>query len=462
MLIGGMGKERFGLLTIIWMGVGYFSLFDMGLGRALTKLVSERIGSGREADMGPLIWSALWLILGLGSIGAVILFNVAEPLIRHVLNVEEGMEQEAITAFRVLAAGIPFVIVTAALSGILESHQRFGTIMAIRIPLGTLTFLGPLFTMQFSPSLVWATLAMLAARVMASLVYFLVATRCRKELSHPVLPQRNYMKPLFQFGGWLSVTNIVGPFLVYFDRFLLGAIMTMTAVTYYVTPYEVMSKLQLVSAAVMGVLFPAMSATYAADRSRLVYLYERTTRVLVVLMVPVTCVLFLFAPEGLNVWLGQDFVQQSTPVVQWLALGWLINVMAQAPFTILQSCGRPDLVAKTHLAELIPYILLLWVMTTNFGIAGTAATWFLRVLVDTIILNMIAQRVIPELHGVIRRTYVELLAVLAAAVVLWNITSLPGRGIALIIVACLIAVPAWNLGRNFFTYGSVNHTDQTV
>jgi len=26
MLINGMGKQRFGLLTIIWMGVGYFSL----------------------------------------------------------------------------------------------------------------------------------------------------------------------------------------------------------------------------------------------------------------------------------------------------------------------------------------------------------------------------------------------------------------------------------------------------
>ena len=42
-LIKGMGTDRFGVLTIAWMLIGYFSLFDMGLGRALTQLVAEKI-----------------------------------------------------------------------------------------------------------------------------------------------------------------------------------------------------------------------------------------------------------------------------------------------------------------------------------------------------------------------------------------------------------------------------------
>jgi O-antigen/teichoic acid export membrane protein len=41
LLIKGLGIERFGALTLIWMGIGYFSLFDIGLGRALTKLVGK-------------------------------------------------------------------------------------------------------------------------------------------------------------------------------------------------------------------------------------------------------------------------------------------------------------------------------------------------------------------------------------------------------------------------------------
>ena len=39
MLIRRVGTDRFGILTIAWMVVGYFSLFDLGLGRAMTNLV---------------------------------------------------------------------------------------------------------------------------------------------------------------------------------------------------------------------------------------------------------------------------------------------------------------------------------------------------------------------------------------------------------------------------------------
>ena len=40
-LIRTLGADRFGILTLAWMLIGYCSLFDLGLGRALTKLVSE-------------------------------------------------------------------------------------------------------------------------------------------------------------------------------------------------------------------------------------------------------------------------------------------------------------------------------------------------------------------------------------------------------------------------------------
>ena len=73
LLIDGMGVERFGLLAIIWMGVGYFSLFDMGFGRALTKLVAGHLGTGKTSDLGSLIWTALFVVLALGVVGAVLI-----------------------------------------------------------------------------------------------------------------------------------------------------------------------------------------------------------------------------------------------------------------------------------------------------------------------------------------------------------------------------------------------------
>jgi O-antigen/teichoic acid export membrane protein len=71
------------------------------------------------------------------------------------------------------------------------------------------------------------------------------------------------------FGGWLTVTNIVGPLMTYMDRFFIGAMLGLSAVTYYVTPYEVLSRLQMLPQAIMGVLFPAMAAAHGGDQQRL-------------------------------------------------------------------------------------------------------------------------------------------------------------------------------------------------
>jgi O-antigen/teichoic acid export membrane protein len=239
--------------------------------------------------------------------------------------------------------------------------------------------------------------------------------------------------------------------MVYFDRFLIGSLLTLSAVTYYVTPYEVLSRAQMLSHAVMGVLFPAMTAAIASDRQRLAVLYEQTAKILFLLMLPAMAAFFLLAPETLELWLGPHFSEVSTPVVQWLALGWLINTLARLPLTVLQSAGRPDLVAKSHLIELLPYALVLGVLTINFGIAGTAAAWFMRVLVDTLILNELARRKVPEISSTVLRTYTAILAVLTASAIAFFVTPLAGRGLLLLCVFGYALARGWPILRELLT-----------
>ena len=416
LLIDGMGKERFGLLTIIWMGIGYFSLFDMGLGRAMTKLVAERLGTGNTQDLGSLIWTALPLIIALGFIGAMGVWWVAKPLIYSLFNIEPVLQAEAMTALRILSVGLPFVVLSAATIGLLEAHQRFFSIAAIRIPLGALTFAAPLISLQFTPSLTWATSGLLLARVGSAIAFWYIAAIVQPELRRPHWPSTKHIRPLFHFGGWLTVTNLIGPLMVYFDRFLIGSISTLTAVTYYVTPYEIVSRVQMIPQSLMGVLFPAMAAATTTDQSRLVILYDKAARIIFAIMLPIMATLYLLASEWLTLWLGPEFSALSTPVVQWLAFGGLINAMARPSLTVLQSSGHPDLVAKAHFFEFAPYAAILWFLTANYGISGTAAAWTLRVLADALILNKFAYRAIPKLAPAVHEAHKRIAAVALIAV----------------------------------------------
>src|SRR5437867_13017999 len=76
-LIETLGTDRFGLLTIVWAAIGYFGLFDLGLGRALTKLVAERLGRGHTEELPRLVWTALGLIAVLGVVAAALVAALA-------------------------------------------------------------------------------------------------------------------------------------------------------------------------------------------------------------------------------------------------------------------------------------------------------------------------------------------------------------------------------------------------
>ena len=66
-LIDHLGASRFGVLTLAWAAIGYFNLFDLGLGRALTQIVAARLaGTGPRGELTTVAWTALSLMLLLG------------------------------------------------------------------------------------------------------------------------------------------------------------------------------------------------------------------------------------------------------------------------------------------------------------------------------------------------------------------------------------------------------------
>jgi O-antigen/teichoic acid export membrane protein len=308
------------------------------------------------------------------------------------LNVPIVLQRETLQSFRLLGFSIPFVITTAGLRGLLEAHQRFGLINALRVPMGVFTFAGPLLVLPFSKSVVPVVATLVAGRIAAWAAHMLVCVRVLPELRRTIAWERSALGPLLRFGGWMTVTNVVSPLLVTLDRFLIGALVSVTAVAYYATPYEVVTKFLLLPGALMGVMFPAFSTGFAQDGKRTALLFGRSVKCLFLALFPIMLCTVALAQDGLKLWLGAEFAQHSFRVLQFLAVGVFLNSLAYVPFTLLQGMGRPDLTARLHLIELPLYLGLLWWLIITRGIEGAAIAWTARVAVDALFLFVLARR----------------------------------------------------------------------
>jgi O-antigen/teichoic acid export membrane protein len=416
-LIHGLGKDRFGVLALAWAVIGYASLFDIGLGRALTQLVAKKLGAGEEHQVPALAWTSLLLMLALGVVGAVAVATISPWLVHHALKIPEGLQSETLLSFYLLGLSVPVVISAAGLRGLLEAHQRFDLVSALRIPMGVFTFVGPLLVLPFSRSLVPVTGILIAGRLVGCLANLWLCFRVVPELRRGVAWHGPSAGPLLRFGGWMTVSNVVGPLMVTLDRFLIGSLVSMTAVAYYATPYEVATKFWLLPGALMGVMFPAFSASFAKDRKRTALLLGRSVKSVLLMLFPITLCTIVLAKDGLRLWLGPEFAQNSFRVLQWLAAGVFINSLAQVPFTFLQGVGKPDLTAKLHLFELPLYLGLLWWLIGTRGIEGAAIAWTARVAVDAFFLFGLARRFLPDNRPIRLRTALLPIAALLVLVV---------------------------------------------
>lgn len=393
LLISGVGLERFGILALSWALIGYASLFDFGLGRALTQLVACRLGQDRDNEIPVLVWTALALMAGFGAVGCLILLLVTPWLVTEALKIPSTLQDEAVGAFQVIACGIPVVTLATGLRGVLEAYQRFSVVALVNGLLGAATFLGPLSVMLITDRLDALVGAILLARALAAIAYGFLCLRGSMSLRVPRVDIQ-VVRPLFGFGAWMTVTNVVGPIVDYLDRFIVAGLLSIAVVAFYATPWDLVTRLWVIPAAISGVLFPAFATSLLTDRTRSARLFATGVRYVFLVLAPVVLIVVAFAYEGLDWWLGPRFSMESERVVQWLAVGVLMNSLARIPYVLIQAAGRPDLTAKLHLIEVIPYLLSVWWLVGSFGVTGAAIAWTLRVAVDAVLLFLIARRLL--------------------------------------------------------------------
>lgn len=391
-IIRGLGAERFGLLALAWLMIGYFSLFDLGLGRAVTKLVAERSVRGDTQELRIVVWTAFSLLLLLGLVAAVLPIAAVPWLVTHGMKASAAFRSEAETSIYLLLLSMPAVLLMNGFRGVLEAYQRFALANAVRVPFGIATFVVPLAMLPFTNTLPAVIAGLVATRYVATVAYAVMCMSVLGEAAAPAKPERRMVAELLSFGAWITVSNIVGPLMVTFDRFVIGAVISVAMVAFYATPFQAVMQFLLLPSALATVLFPifARAANTPPERIRLVY--ASSVQFLYLALYPCALVVVVYAPQILTLWLGPQFGELSATPMRWLMLGAIMNGVAQVPFAFIQGIGRSAFTAKLHLTELPVYLCLLFFLAARNGINGVAFAWFMRAAVDTSILSWFALR----------------------------------------------------------------------
>ncbi len=393
-LLNRAGVEIFGILTLVWVLIGYFSLFDFGLGRALTQTVAKKLAGGTSDEVSRIINLGLIMVLGAGVFGGALLALTAYPLGTKWLSVSPGLQQDVVISLFIASVGIPLTTLTSGLRGVLEAYEEFGTVNILRVLLGLANFGMPAITVLiWGPMLEWMVASLVLARFIVFLAHgYLVRKKTKfywiKPKSHP-----EEVKGLLTFGSWMTLSNLISPLMVTADRFVISSVVGASLVAYYTVPFEVLIRFLILPAALTAALFPKLSALIAVDIAGAERLFKKSALLIAVVMLVVCTIASVGSFWGMTLWLGQDFAEHSWRLASILAIGILFNSIAQVPHAAVQAAGNVKGTALVHLAEFFIYFPCLFIFVHSFGLIGAVVVWVMRAFIDMSLMFVLSRNV---------------------------------------------------------------------
>ena len=374
-----LSVEEFGIFILSFSLLGYASIFDGGLSRAVTREIA--IFRDNELEKVKILANAN-LLISIFSLIASILLYIFSGNIASLLNTSPLYLDSVIISIKLLSLAIPFYLLNLIWLGYLEGVEDFLIVIFQKTIGNTLIILFPLFFCFFEKNLIYAVSGILVGRIISLIVTFII---CNKIIMRARCEFNKYVViRLFKFGGWITISNIVSPIMVYMDKFIVSNVLGANKLALYSAPAEGVSRLVNVPIALSKALFPKISNAKTLEEQKKL---EKVSYIVIgTFCFPLVIIVFIFAKEIMTMWMGSNYGIATENILRILIIGFFFNALAQVPYTIIQSKGFSKYTALIHLVEILPYLLSVFYATKYYGIIGAATVWTVRVIVDLFLL----------------------------------------------------------------------------
>ncbi len=387
-----VGEARYGLISLIWLAFGYFGVFDLGLSRATAYRLSS-LNDQPLAVRTSVFYTACGLNLGLGLLSAMCFYVVSSASAAHFADSLE-LQSEIVRSLPWVALFFPVGLLGGVFAGCLQSQEMFlelnvqqsvGSIVLQTLPL--------LFFYYGDHDLPSAILGAVIARALNVCWLGLVCVKWMYPAGRPVF-RSAYIRGLFRYGGWITISDMISPILNGLDQMIIGATLGPKATAYYSVPFSMASKVLIIPASLNRAVFPRLAVLDTSNARRV---SEKSLEIIAGLMALTCAPAIILAQPALAFWINAEFASHAHLAASILLVGMWINSIGYIPWTLLQARGRPDTVAKIHALELLPFVGLLLALISLFGLAGAAVAWCARVLMDLLLQTRFSEMKLSDL-----------------------------------------------------------------
>lgn len=372
LLIGALGVEGFGIVTLVGSVIGYFGVLDINLSAGSIKYLAEHHAANDRERFAETFWFGTMFYGLLGLLGAGILYLGSDYLLTRFFEVSPELREATLTAFQIGAVGFALTQAQNYLLVVPQALQRYDRSAQSEAFFGVTVNLVSVAAAMYGFGIAGVILARVAVAA-ANVLYLIWLIRSFNLSLSPRWPRADVRRALTSFSAYAYLSKIASTLHQHADKLIVGAIAGPVALTFYTVPVTLAGRILGLTYRLSSVIYPRASALAGAGRiSELRPVYFGVLRYVTYINLAALGIIVLAGDEFLRRWVGEEFVQQGYIVLVLMTVALLIDSLTNVPSMVNDALGHPRITGRFALANGLLGVGMVYLGTNMGGIIGAA------------------------------------------------------------------------------------------
>lgn len=442
-LIRKLGAEAYGIWSLVFSAMGYYSLADFGFRAAAVRFVAHYDAQRRQDQINELI-NSLLVYFSAVSGGLLLLSAVLARYATRLFQVSAAQADDFGPFVFLVGVTLAITVSTGLFSGSLEGFQRFDVSNTIRALIAIARCSGLAVLLALGYGLVAMAAWTVAVFVAGYVAYFQALRRVFPQLRLSLrLAKRTTLRETLGFSSYTFLTTLAYQSIEQCPPLVLAYFHPLAFVGYYSLPLRLVEHTADTLSRISVVATPEAARLAASGRLEVLpRLAIYANRYCLTLYMPAVLALLVYGPEIMEALAKEEFAAHAAPLIPVLLFGVATTTGAQyASATILVGLARQQRYAQGVAAEAACNLIGLLLLVPRYGPLGAAAvTASLMFLVRGVFTPWLICRVLGfPLGTYLRSIFVRPMMTAAPVLVLlwlWKTAVWPAPGLAHLIAVC--------------------------
>jgi O-antigen/teichoic acid export membrane protein len=373
-VIHQLGREGYGIWTLITSLTGYINLLALGVPMACVRYLAQHVAERDNHKINEAIGSCAGLYLMMGAVAVVVGFGLTWLLVR-VYNIPPNLHQDAVVACGLMVLVVSSAFIGLLPEGILFAHHDFVLRNVVRIGgvLLRLSLTIGLLAMQ-------ATLVVLAAVQLVCFLFDFSVSLVLIKRRYPTVRislgdfDRRMVRQILSFSLYVLLLNAGVRLCFETDALVIGAFVDVGAIPYYAVANSLIVYLMDFVIAIAAVIMPMTTRLRTeGDWGQLRQIFLTWSKVALSISVMVGLFLIVLGPKFIGWWIDPSFEQPAGRVLQILMVSSLLFLPVRGvALPVLLGLGSPRVPTLVFLATGVLNLILSIALARPLGLVGVA------------------------------------------------------------------------------------------